>query len=86
MTCLSPISSLHQSSSEFIDPFANVKPYHKTKKVKQIETQKGYKMSAMPGILYKHFSVRLVSLLLHGSFLAFDWFQIISSLIQPTTL
>ena len=40
-------------------------------------------MSAMPGILYKHFSVRLVSLLLHGSFLAFDWFQIISSLIQP---
>ena len=42
---------------------------------------KGYKMQAMPRILYKHFSVRLVSLLLHGSFLAFDWFQIISS--QP---
>ena len=38
-------------------------------------------MQAMPRILYKHFSVRLVSLLLHGSFLAFDWFQIISS--QP---
>ena len=42
---------------------------------------KGYKMQAMPRILCKHFSVRLVSLLLHGSFLAFDWFQIISS--QP---
>ena len=38
---------------------------------------KGYKMQAMPRILYKHFSARLVSLLLHGSFLAFDWFQII---------
>ena len=38
-------------------------------------------MQAMPRILYKHFSVRLVSLLLHGSFLAFDWLQIISS--QP---